>query len=149
MNLISSALLLMALTLCQNGYSCKQKTSKRPNIIFILMDDLDIQLGSMQVMTKTRSMFEKHGAEFVNAFVTSPICCPSRSSILTGMYAHNHGCLTNTVNCASTAWRRGPEKKNFGYYLQRSGYKTGEFNNADVSCQNKEDSMSFVRLIGK
>ena len=130
MNLISSALLLVVLTLCQDGvYSKKKmKNSKRPNIIFILMDDLDIQLGSMQVMTKTRTMFEKHGAEFVNAFVTSPICCPSRSSILTGMYAHNHGCLTNTVNCASAAWRRGPEKKNFGYYIQQTGYKTGKSN---------------------
>ena len=129
MNLIAYVPLLVALILCQDGaYSKKQvKNPKRPNIIFILMDDLDIQLGSMQVMTKTRAMFERHGAEFVNAFVTSPICCPSRSSILTGMYAHNHGCLTNTVNCASPSWRRGPERKNFGYYLQKSGYRTGYF----------------------
>ena len=129
MNLIACVLLLVVLALCQDEvYSKKQiKNPKRPNIIFILMDDLDIQLGSMQVMRKTRRMFERHGAEFVNAFVTSPICCPSRSSILTGMYAHNHGCLTNTVNCASPSWRRGPERKNFGYYLRKSGYRTGEF----------------------
>ena len=111
-------------------WSVQQKENEKlqttQHYFSFLMDDLDIQLGSMQVMTKTRTMFEKHGAEFVNAFVTSPICCPSRSSILTGMYAHNHGCLTNTVNCASAAWRRGPEKKNFGYYIQQTGYKTGK-----------------------
>lgn len=130
MNLISSVLLLILLTFCQNGVHSRRRKanrSRRPNIIFILMDDLDVQLGSMQVMTKTRKMFERHGTEFVNAFVTSPICCPSRSSILTGMYAHNHGCLTNTINCASMSWRNGPERRNFGYYLQQSGYRTGKF----------------------
>lgn len=130
-SVFSLILLLLTLTLLETsvhgGRRNKKKPtrSSRPNIIFILMDDLDLQLGSMEVMKKTRRIFRNDGAEFVNAFVTSPICCPSRSSILTGMYAHNHGCMTNTVNCASLSWRRGPEKKNFGHYLQQSGYKTG------------------------
>ncbi|XP_046865069.1 extracellular sulfatase Sulf-1-like isoform X3 [Xenia sp. Carnegie-2017] len=126
MKLLLSIAYLIVMILCHNGGYGKRKFV-RPNIIFILMDDLDVQLGSMQVMTKTSTIFAKHGVKFTNAFVTSPICCPSRSSILTGMYAHNHGCLSNTVNCASIAWRRGPEKRNFGHYLKESGYKTGYF----------------------
>jgi hypothetical protein len=142
----SSTLLLVLLILCQNGVYSQKKTnkSKRPNIIFILMDDLDIQLGSMRVMTKTRAMFERHGTEFVNAFVTSPICCPSRSSILTGMYAHNHGCLTNTVNCASMTWRRGPEKRNFGYYLQQSGYRTGKSKHCSFTSEYRRFYVSII-----
>ena len=125
---------LLSFTLWESNVDAKRRdrkkkktksSSTRPNIIFILMDDLDVQLGSMEVMRKTRRIFENEGAEFVNAFVTSPICCPSRSSILTGMYAHNHGCMTNTVNCGSDSWRRGPEKKNFGHYMKTAGYKTG------------------------
>lgn len=126
MKLLLSIAYLIVMILCHNGGYGKRKFD-RPNIIFILMDDLDVQLGSMQVMTKTSTIFAKHGVKFTNAFVTSPICCPSRSSILTGMYAHNHGCLSNTVNCASIAWRRGPEKRNFGHYLKESGYKTGQY----------------------
>src|SRR5215210_3049091 len=60
----------------------------RPNIILILADDLD--LASAQQMPKLRSLLMEEGASFKNAFFTYPLCCPSRATILTGLYAHNH-----------------------------------------------------------
>ena len=65
----------------------------RPNIIFILTDDLDAASVS-KVPSLTEYMAEK-GITFDNAFVTNSLCCPSRSTILTGQYPHNHLVRTN------------------------------------------------------
>ena len=52
----------------------------------ILTDDLDIDMGGMTPLNKTRQLIGSAGATFQNAFVSTPICCPSRSTILTGRY---------------------------------------------------------------
>ncbi len=61
---------------------------RQPNILIVVTDDQP--LGTMQVMPKTRRWLKAGGIRYSNAYVTTPQCCPSRSSIFTGRYAHNH-----------------------------------------------------------
>src|SRR5215213_10203800 len=67
----------------------------RPNIVFILVDDLRWDalgcMGHPFVQTPNIDRIAREGALFRNAFVTTPLCSPSRGSFLTGRYVHAHG----------------------------------------------------------
>src|SRR5439155_4970592 len=81
----------------------------RPNFIFILTDDLDAR--SVVCMPNVQRLLGDEGATFSNMFVTTPLCCPARSSFLRGQYAHNHGVLGNTGPAGGfpTFYRLGDE----------------------------------------
>ena len=88
----------------------------RPNVLLIITDDQRIE--SMGPMRKTRAWFKRGGTEYANAFATTPLCCPSRASIFTGRYAHNHLVRTN-ADAAELAPR-----STLAYYLRQDGYQT-------------------------
>jgi arylsulfatase A-like enzyme len=94
-----------------------QAPMDRPNVLLIVTDDQ--RIGTMRDMRDTRDWLSNQGSTFTNAFVTTPACCPSRASILTGLYAHNHGVLTNhqgeNLDHTLTIER----------ILQEDGYRTG------------------------
>lgn len=96
----------------------------RPNIIFILVDDLrwdDIACaGNPFVKTRHIDRIAKEGARFLNAFVTTPLCSPSRASFLTGQYAHTHGITDNTDRSAASH-----RLLTFPRLLHDAGYETG------------------------
>jgi arylsulfatase A-like enzyme len=87
-----------------------------PNVLIVLTDDQRIE--SMGPMRRTRRWFKRQGTDFVNAYVTTPLCCPSRASILTGRYAHNHRVRTN-----ADAPELDPEST-IQRYLGDAGYRT-------------------------
>jgi arylsulfatase A-like enzyme len=60
----------------------------RPNFLIIVTDDQ--RFDTMEYMPNTQQLIFDQGVTFSKGYVTTPFCCPSRASILTGMYAHNH-----------------------------------------------------------
>jgi N-acetylglucosamine-6-sulfatase len=103
------------------AYGAERPT--KPNIIFILVDDLrwdDLGCaGHPFSKTPHIDRVAREGAQFRNAFAVTPLCSPSRANILTSEYAHVHGIIDNT--------ERGPQShrlKTFPQELQKAGYET-------------------------
>jgi arylsulfatase A-like enzyme len=97
--------------------------SRRPNIIFILTDDLSLNL--VKYMPRVREM-QAEGATFSRFFVSDSLCCPSRATIFTGKYPHNTGVFTNGGR--EGGFRRfhenGLERETFATRLHSAGYTT-------------------------
>ena len=92
-------------------------SANRPDILIFLTDD-QRDAGSMAEMPEMHKVFVNGGTHFINGYVTTPQCCPSRASIFSGEYAHNTGIVTNdgsTFNSYDT-WE---------HYLHHQGYFTG------------------------
>jgi N-acetylglucosamine-6-sulfatase len=95
-----------------------------PNLVLILTDDQD--LATMVHMPIVRDRLAARGLSFNNAFVTDSLCCPSRATILTGQYAHNHGVQSNEPPQGGFDVFRdlGHERNSLGLWLNRGGYAT-------------------------
>src|SRR6266545_1062934 len=61
-----------------------------PNILIVVTDDQRYGTVIPEVMPKTRYWFADRGTFFDKAFVSTPLCCPARSSIFTGRYPTQH-----------------------------------------------------------
>ncbi len=97
--------------------------SARPNIVFIIVDDLrwdDLACtGHPFVKSPNIDRIAREGVVFKNAFATTPLCSPSRATFLTGLYAHTHGVTDNTNHDALSH-----RLETFLLLLKRSGYAT-------------------------
>ena len=114
---LSIGLVLLAFYLagsCGNTLSTAA-VADRPSFLIIIADDQRYDtLGSF--MPRTQARIFNEGVQFTKGYVTTPLCCPSRASILTGMYAHKHGVHFNSDRLV---------KETFVERLHEAGYFTG------------------------
>lgn len=92
-----------------------------PDIIIIITDDQPWH--TQQFMPLTNELIGGHGVTFTNAYVSTPFCCPSRASILTGQYAHNHGTIGNNVPFGGATLF--DDSSTLATWLKNAGYRTG------------------------
>jgi arylsulfatase A-like enzyme len=103
-----------------SSISCRRQSS-RPNVIFILSDDHACQAisayGSRLIQTPHLDRLAQEGVRFDCSFATNSICAPSRASILTGQYSHQHGVIDNSVEMKS-------QEGTFPVLFKKAGYQT-------------------------
>jgi arylsulfatase A-like enzyme len=115
---VTAALVLVGiggLAVAVSGGSAAQP----PNILLIVTDDQRAGDDTMQVMPKTMQWFGDGGTEFTSAYATTTACCPSRASIFSGRYTHNHGVRQNDLS------QNLDQRRTIQAYLKANGYLTG------------------------
>ncbi|MEV8504922.1 sulfatase-like hydrolase/transferase [Actinoplanes sp. NPDC051475] len=95
----------------------------RPNIVFVLTDDLSWNLVKHMPAV---AQLQSEGMTFSNFVVSDSLCCPSRSSIFTGEFPHDTRVFTNTSPDGGYGvfHNRGEEANTFATALNRRGYRT-------------------------
>ena len=95
----------------------------KPNILFLLTDDVTLEDVEFMPFLSTLAA---SGAKSSQFFVNVPVCCPSRSGILTGRYQHSTQALNNSIpgNCGGQDWTTRVEPTSFAPPLQAAGYST-------------------------
>ncbi|MPY98279.1 MAG: sulfatase-like hydrolase/transferase [Actinophytocola sp.] len=98
--------------------------AKRPNIVLVMLDDA--RVDDMPYMPNVQRLIKRPGAVFSRAFLSYPLCCPVRASVLTGKYAHNHG--VRHVHYPAGSYQKwvesGTHRSTLPVWLRRSGYHT-------------------------
>ncbi len=108
---------------------------KRPNIILILTDDVSVDMIDLLLENNMMPNLQKHvidsGTTFTNSFVSSPLCCPSRATTLTGLYPHNHEILfnfpifVNETQVVKGGFADFDDSSTLATWLKKGGYQTG------------------------
>lgn len=110
----------------------------KPNIVFIITDQHRYDsigcAGHPVLKTPHIDRLAQEGVRFDRAYVVNPICGPSRASILTGRYPHEHGVVTNLIDMDS-------HQPTFIQLLSSAGYYTAGF--GSITLSPPDESLGF------
>jgi len=115
--------LVLCLALGFPATAADRPADRRPNIVFILADDLDA--ASLPRLPNIMNLLVRQGATFTRYYVTNPWCCPSRSSILRSQYVHSHDVVSNRPPTGGFPRFRPLEHSTVATWLHDAGYRTG------------------------
>lgn len=118
-----AACLALALVLAP-GDTEPERPQANPNIVYVVADDLDA--ASARKIPGFGEYMADEGVTFENAFVTHSMCCPSRATMLTGRYSHNHRVRRNQppLGGFQTFRELGLEDSTVATWLDGAGYET-------------------------
>jgi N-acetylglucosamine-6-sulfatase len=105
----------------------------KPNIIFIITDDMRKDDLTDTYMPKTTTELVAKGMSFDNAFVSNSICCPSRATIMRGQYAHN-----TKVWFTKNVFDPDPNIRDGGW----AGYKGNGYEDDNVATHLQKDAVT-------
>ena len=97
-------------------------SDRRPDIVLILTDDQ--RFDTLWAMPTVRSELVAKGVRFTNGYVSNPLCCPSRTSILTGQYSHTTRVYTNHPKQPFGGFPAFHDRSTVATWLHRAGYRT-------------------------
>lgn len=136
---LSAILFLSVAAVC---FSFKKKDPEKPNIIFLLADDLRYNalgcMGNPIIQTPNIDRLAYEGTLFTNAYVTTPVCCVSRASIFTGQFSNRHGIQSFTKDFTPEA-----RANNYPTILRNNGYYTGFIGKYGVSLKEHDDEFDY------
>ena len=118
-SLLSSSI---GLTPAGNAAKGRQAKQKRPNVVVLMTDDQHVD--SVRLMPNVQRLLAGRGITFTSSFVSYSLCCPSRATLLTGQYAHNHGVRTNTPPSGGYSKLAPTLGNSLPVWLERAGYIT-------------------------
>jgi arylsulfatase A-like enzyme len=96
---------------------------RSPNVVLLTVDDM--MTSDLAVMPHTRKLLANRGTTFTQGIAPTPICVPSRVSMLTGQYAHNHHAVTiSGPGGGFPAFSGGRDANTLPVWLRRGGYST-------------------------
>lgn len=102
---------------------------QKMNILYFLADQWRYDTvgcyGRSPCRTPNLDALAREGTRFDRAYTPTALCSPARGSILTGLYPHLHGQLTNTGNFNGVFDRNILHCENYPTWLQKAGYRTG------------------------
>ncbi len=120
---------------------CGASGPVRWNIVWIIADDLSPDLscyGSVDVDTPNIDRLASEGARFTNAYVTCPVCSPSRSALITGMYQTSIGAHAHRSH-RDDGFALPPPVRLITEYFLEAGYYTVNDHESGLGGRNKTD----------
>ncbi len=123
-----------------------QATAERPrNVVVIMTDDQRFDgfsfMGHPFLSTPNLDRLVSEGAWCAEAFVTTSLCCPSRASMLSGLYAHAHGVLNNQSELAASV-------PTYAQFLTHAGLDTAYIGKWHMGAKNPHPRPGWKRWIG-
>ncbi len=116
--------------------------NSRPNILIVFTDDQRFDqlgcAGNSIVQTPHIDELARKGIRFTNAYVNSPMCMPSRVTLLTGLNQRTHGCIQRL----KAPMLREHALQSFPAMLRKNGYKTAMYGKTHFLLEGGEETFS-------